>query len=366
MSSTGGDTVNIVLQMVYLFSFLIFMFYGQKFQTWMMLREIEGALVRLRVLRDEAKKMTVDKVKEFGDKNADPTPRIDHLLEYFTIMPANLDPAGIVPKIDHLVDTYDKRFKDEVKLLAPVAGESQQENIEGVIGHTLGLNTLYRSVNHFYLMGKKTMSLYVIMQIQMQLPLVMQMAEAFSASIKAFAEGQPIGDGAGALVAAKLMYGYSTLEVAKETVVARVPFEGRDLIVVKATGPGTTVGKPGEAIQMLIEQAGGKIVMVIMVDAMGKFEGEKSGETSEGAGAAIGGIGVEQFEIESAATKYKIPVHGVTVKESIEESLAPMTKAISDGTNIALARVKRIILEGTKENDVVIVAGIGNTVGVGQ
>jgi hypothetical protein len=215
-------------------------------------------------------------------------------------------------------------------------------------------------------MGKKTMSLYLIMQIQMQLPLVMQIAEAYSASVKAFAEGQPIGDGAGALVAAKLMYGNPSQVVAKETVLARVPFEGRDLMVVKARGPGTAVGKPGEAIQKLIEQVGGKVAMVVMVDAMGKFEGEKSGETSEGAGAAIGGIGVEQFEIEAVATKYKIPVHGVTIKESVEESLAPMTKAISEGTNVALARVKRIILEGTKENDIVIVAGIGNTVGIGQ
>ncbi|MEM2093810.1 MAG: DUF1512 domain-containing protein [Candidatus Bathyarchaeia archaeon] len=364
--SQAGDNLGIVVQMVYLFSFLIFMFYGQRFQTWMMLREIEGALIRLKALRDEARKITVDKVKEFGDPDTDPASRIDQLIEYFTIMPSNLDPAGIVPKIEHLIETYDRRFKDEVKLLAPTAVESQQENITGLLTHTLGLNTIYRSVNHFYLMGKKTMSLYLIMQIQMQLPLVMQIAEAYSASVKAFAEGQPIGDGVGALVAAKLMYGYPKEMVARETVMAKVPFEGRHLLVVKAKGPGTTVGKPGEAIRNLIEQAEGKVAMVIMVDAMGKFEGEKSGETSEGAGAAIGGIGVEQFEIEAAATKYKIPVHGVTIKESVEESLSPMTKAISDGANVALARVKRIILEGTKENDVVIVAGIGNTVGIAQ
>jgi hypothetical protein len=43
-----------------------------------------------------------------------------------------------------------------------------------------------------------------------------------------------------------------------------------------------------------------------------------------------------------------------------------MTKEILEGTDIALARVKRIIREGTEEGDTVIVAGIGNTVGVGQ
>jgi hypothetical protein len=43
-----------------------------------------------------------------------------------------------------------------------------------------------------------------------------------------------------------------------------------------------------------------------------------------------------------------------------------MTKEILEGTDVALARVKRIIREGTEEGDTVIVAGIGNTVGVGQ
>ena len=85
-----------------------------------------------------------------------------------------------------------------------------------------------------------------IMQIQMQLPLIMQMAEAYSAVITAFAEGQPIGDDAGALVAAKLMHGHTSRTIEKETVVAETQFDGRRLLVLKAKGPGSTVGKPGK------------------------------------------------------------------------------------------------------------------------
>ncbi len=282
------------------------------------------------------------------------------------ILPSTLDPAGVVPKIEHVVDVRDQRFKDEVKLLAPSITEAQGHNIEGVLEVALGLNQIYRIINHFYLLGKKTMSLYVIMQIQMQLPQIIEMADAYSAAIKAFADGQPIGDGAGALVAAKMMFGNESSEIAEDTVVAKVPFENRTLYVMKAKGPGSTVGKPGEAIKKLIEENEGKITMVIMIDAAGKLEGEKSGETSEGVGSAIGGIGVDQFLIEEASSKYKIPVHAVIVKESIHESVAPMTKDILEGTDVAVARVKRIIHEGTKEGDIVIVVGVGNTVGVGQ
>lgn len=210
------------------------------------------------------------------------------------------------------------------------------------------------------------MSLYTIMQIQMQLPLIIQMAEAYSAAVKAFAEGQPIGDSVGALVAATMMHGHEFREIAKETVVAEVPFEGRTLHIVKSKGPGSTPGKPGDAIRKLIEETEGGITMVIMIDAAGKLEGEESGSTAEGVGSIIGGLGVNQFIIEEISSKYKIPVHALAIKESIQEAVGPMTKEIYDATEVAIARVKRIIHEGTNEGDSIIVAGIGNTCGVGQ
>lgn len=369
----GTDSLGSIIQIIYLLSFVFFMFYGQKFQTWMMIREVEGAVMKLRILRDESKKSAVAAVQEFGLKGMDPTPRIEHFMEYFTIMPSSLDPAGIVPKIDHVMDVHEQRFKSEIALMAPSANEVQQNNLEGVLEVAIGLNQIYRIVNHFYLTGKKTMSLYVIMQIQMQLPQIMQIAQSYKAALKAFAEGQPIGDGAGPLVASKLMYGHPSREVAKDVMAADVELDGRKLFVMKAKGPGSTVGKPGKAVEKIMEEiknnpdlSDGNVALIVMIDAASKFEGEKSGETSEGVGAVIGGIGVEQFEIEAVATEFGIPVHGVIVKESIEESMAPMTKSISDGTEVALARVKRIILENSKEKDIVIVAGIGNTSGIAQ
>jgi hypothetical protein len=342
------------------------MFYGQKFQTWMMLREIGSAVFKLKGMRDKARDLVISTIKAAGTEDLDPTPRIDHFLEYFNVMPANLDPTGIVPKLGHLIDLSDQRFKDEVKIVAPTVDPVQAKNIEGVLGVTIGLNSIYRLINHYYLLGKKSMSLYIIMQIQMQLPLIMQIAESYSAGVKAVAEGHPWGDGVGALVAAKMMYGKPYRQISREMIVAETHLDGRKLLVLKAEGPGFTVGKPGDALRKVIEEEEGKIAMVVMVDAGQKYEGEKSGEISEGMGAIIGGIGVDQFTIEEISLKYKIPVYAVKVKESIQEAVSPMTKEILEGADVAVARVKRIIREGTVRGDTVIVAGIGNTVGVGQ
>lgn len=361
-----SDSFNTVLQVVYLLSFLLFMMYGQKIQVWMMLRDIATSIGKLKIVKEEARHLAIDSVTGFREKESDPTPRIDHLLEYRTHMPVSLDPSGIVPKIEHLVDVRDQRFRNEVKLLAPEANMIQASNLEGVLEVALGLNTIYRFVNHWYLLGKKTMSLYVLMQVQMQLPLIMQMAEAWAAAGKAFAEGQPIGDGAGALAAARMMHGLEVKEIAKNMVAAQTAIEGRTVYILKAAGPGAETGKVGDAIKRIIEENEGRIEMVIMIDAAQKLEGEESGSTAEGTGAFIGGLGVAGFKIEEVALKYKTPVNGIAIKQSFQESVAPMTKEINDGVNVAIARTKRIIHEETSEGNVVIVVGVGNTVGIGQ
>jgi hypothetical protein len=194
----------------------------------------------------------------------------------------------------------------------------------------------------------------------------MKEAEAYSSALKAFAYGQPIGDGAGPLVAAKLMHGYEARKVPKDCVVAKIPFENRTAFVLKAEGPGGNVGKPGDAVKALIEENKGKIAAVVMIDAGLKLEGEALGEIAEGIGAAIGGPGVDQYKIEAAIMEDKIPLYAVVIKEDIGDAVSMMRKEISDAADKAIERVKSVITERTKEGDQVIIVGVGNTIGVGQ
>jgi hypothetical protein len=317
-------------------------------------------------MRDEGRKTAIEKIKEMGKPQTDPSDRVDRFLEYFTISPQSMDPAGIVWKLDHILDVRDARLKHEVKLMAPATDETQANNLENALEAAMLLNYIYKVVRHFYIQGKKTLSLYTIMQLQMILPLVMKEAEAFANGLKAWADGQPIGDGAGALVAAKLMHGYEVRKVPKDCVVATVPVEGRTAFIIKAEGPGANVGKPGDAVKAVVDENKGEIALVIMIDAAMKLEGERVGEVSEGIGAVIGGPGVDQFKIEEAIMQYRIPIYGVIQKQDIGDNASPMRKEISDAIDKAIERVKSVVLERTKEGDKVIIVGVGNTSGIGQ
>jgi hypothetical protein len=362
----GGDTISQVISMLFYVVFIVFIFYGQRIQMYVMIREVEGSLYKLKYIREEGRKIAIETIKEIGKPQTDPSTRVDRYLEYFTISPQSMDPSGIVYKLDHILDVRDTRLKDEVKLMAPASDEVQVNNLENTLEAAMALNYIYKVVRHYYIQGKKTLSLYIIMQLQMILPLVMKEAEAYASALKAFADGQPIGDGAGPLVAAKLMHGYETRKVPKDCVVATVPVEGRTAFIIKAEGPGGNVGKPGDAVKAVIDENEGKIASVIMIDAGLKLEGEPVGEVAEGIGAAIGGPGVDQYKIEDAVVKYKIPLNAVIVKEDIGDAVSPMRKEIADSADKVIERVKNVLLERTKEGDKVIIVGVGNTIGIGQ
>jgi len=237
-------------------------------------------------------------------------------------------------------------------------------NLQNLLEAAQALNTLYRVVRHYYLLGKKDGTLYSTVQVQMQLPTIMEEAEAYLSFLDAFKQGKPVGDGVGALTASKLMAGQERREIAKEMVVAEITIDGRRVLATKAKGPGGAVGKVGDAVSSLIEANEGKVGLVVMVDAGLKLEGEGTGEVAEGIGAAIGGIGVDKYKIEEVATKYKVPVYAIIVKESLKEVLAPMNEPISRAVDTVVARLRTVLQERTKEGDTVIVVGVGNTLGI--
>jgi len=358
--------IGLIVQVLWLAFFVLYMFYGQRLQVKIMLKEIEGSLFRLKLMRDRGREIAISTIKKLSKEKNDPTERVDRVLEHVYIPPVSLDPSGIIRRLEHIIDVRDFRLKDEVKLMVPDVDETKINNLANMLEAALALNQIYKVVRHFYLVGKKTSSFYVILQLQMILPQIMKESQAFASALIAFTTGQPIGDGVGPLVAARLMHGNKEYEIAKDTIVSEVPIEGRIAYVLKAKGPGGNVGKPGEAIRQLLEEKEGRVNRIIVIDAAQKLEGEKSGEVAEGTGVAIGGPGVDKYKVEEVATKYKVPLNAILIKEGIEDVVSVMRKEIANSVDEVIKRIKRIILEMTKEGDHVIIAGIGNTIGIAQ
>ncbi len=350
------------------------MFYGQKIQSWKAAKEIEAGLEKLKKWNDDCKKIILEKFKVYGDKKEsekDLAIKIEDFMGFIAIGPVTIDPYGVIPKLDFLMDLRDDRFTKEVMALAPNADEITRQCLENLMEAGMAVDFVYRLVKHFLILGKKSKSMIILLQIAMQMSIIMAMAKSYYFATKAFAEGSPIGDALGPMVAGRFVRDVSkdkdveAKQIERDTIYQEVNFEDRLVYVVRAKGPGGTVGKPGTAIKELVEKLGDSLKLIIMVDAGLKLAGEKTGSVLMGVGAAIGGVGTEKFYIEESSTKKSIPIDAIICRQSLENAITTMARPITQSVPIIVEKIKMDIRKRTEKGSKVILAGIGNTIGIG-
>ena len=374
IGQTQTDPLGIILNLLFFLLIFVSMFYGQRIQSWKAAKQIETGLEKLKKWNEECKEILLNKFKGFADKketDKDLMIKLEDFMTFIAIIPVMLDPYGIIQKIDHVIDVRDFRFREEVAILAPNTDDITRQSLENLMEAVMAVDFIYRLIRHYLILGKKSKSMILLLQISMQMSIIMAMAKSFFYASKAFAEGSPIGDALGPMVAGRFVRDVTNngdveaQDISTDTIMQEVEFEGRTVFVVRAKGPGGTVGKPGKAIKTLVEKHGDSISRIIMIDAGLKLTGDKTGSLAIGVGAAIGGIGVEKSFIEDSATTKAIPIDAVICKQSLEDAITTMKRPITQSVPHIVEKIKMAIRKRTQTGTKVIVAGIGNTIGIG-
>ena len=370
------DPLSLLLNLLFFVMIFMSMFYGTKIQMWRSSKEVQSGLEKLKTWNDDCKQILLKVFKKYADKkemDKDLQLKLDDFLSFITIGPVSLDPYGIIAKLDHIIDIRDDRYKEEVALLAPnvTPGSPEAQNLENIVEAAGAVDYIYRLIKHFLIMGKKSKSYILLMQISMQLSLILGMAKSYYRATKAFSEGSPIGDGLGPMVAGSFVRNVAqqddvkAVEIEKDTIMQEVDFEDRTIYVIRARGPGGTVGKPGTAIKKFVEDQDKNISRIFMIDAGLKLSSDKTGSIVVGVGAAIGGIGVEKYFIEDSSTKKDIPIDALICRQSLENAITVMTRPITLSVPALVEKIKMGIRKRTEKGSKIIVAGIGNTIGIG-
>ena len=359
-----GDSSNPIMMLVWILPLILFVFYGQRIQLIITSGDIKKKLAKLDQYRNDSRDDLIQYIKKNLTPKGDPIEKIDRFFDYFTIMPVDIDPNGIVPKIHRLVRSREDTTRKQVKSLFTEIDAMEITKIQTLLEIVTTLQLFHRIVRHLFLTAKKQNNYPLILPLQMMLPFIMEQADALRDAITVIKQGQPIGDGIGPLVVGEMMLDTKKQKAEFETVYSESEFKDRKLILLKAEGPYATVGRPGEATEFLVSKF--KPNIIIMIDAALKFEGEESGTVAQGFGAAIGGIGTDRFKIEEIATKYDIPVFSIVIKQSVSDAITLMKKKIADQTDNIKNQVHEMITDNTSANQSVLVIGVGNTVGVSQ
>jgi len=359
-----GDDSNPFMMLIWFLPIILFVFYGQRIQLIITSRDIKKSMSELEQFRNDSRDELINYIKQKLSPNGDPTQKLDRFFDYFTIMPVDIDPNGMIPKIHHLVRSREDTTRKQVMSMFSEISTLEITKVQNLLEIVTTLQLLHKIVRHFFLTAKKQNNYPLILPLQMMLPFIMEQAEALKDAVPAFKQGQPIGDGIGPLVVGGMMLDTKKQKAEFETVYSESEFNGRKLILLKAEGPYATVGRPGEATESLVEKL--KPNMIIMIDAALKLEGEDTGDVAQGFGAAIGGIGTDRFKIEAIATKYDIPIFAIVVRQSVKEAITLMKKEISDQAENVKSQVYEMITDNSNPDQTVLVIGVGNTLGVAQ
>ncbi|WP_414838244.1 DUF1512 family protein [Candidatus Nanosalina sp. VS9-1] len=356
----GGGESNffMIIQTVITLLFFVMIFFFPRIMLWQIDRKMRSVLDSLDEYRVSAENMFLEKFA--SDMSAGVESKYESLKNIKMSQPTNLDPAGMVGRLEHVLDTSEDKFKRFVEGNADTEDSEELADLNMAFKGVMGTHQIYKVVRHFRKLIKGTQNIQLIGMIRMMLPLYEELAESQKDATRAFLDQAPIGDAIGPLVAAKMIT-EEPEEVADNIMHSEEEINDQTVHVLKSDGPGARLGKYGDAIDTLAEE--NDLEAIVTVDAALKFEGEETGSVAEGVGVMMGGPGVEKSKIEEAATEHEIPLEGVVIKQSAPEASKAMKKEIFDAYKDAKDKAEELASEFDGE---VAVVGVGNTCGVGN
>jgi len=289
-----------------------------------------------------------------------PNSQVFEMLDFFSIDPTSLDPYGIVKKLEFISNQSDEKIERFIKKISSEKDEEKLKNYETLFKILIVQNLLKKILEHYREIIKKFKNLQLALIIQFQLPLIERIFNSYQKGFETIINGMPIGDGAGVLSVTQLISKKDRIKEIHECIVVKKKLFGKEVIIVRPKGPGSRLGKLHKVVEEIIKKEK-NISKIITIDAALKLEGEESGSVAEGVGVAIGGIGVEKFNIEELALKYGIKLEAIAIKMSNEEAIKIMNPQIYNAVEKVLAKIKDMVEE---EKGKVIIIGVGNSVGI--
>jgi len=355
------QTDGILGSIIWFILIFVMMFVYPKMMVTQMIWKLEQTANMLEGFTHTARRVVIRKITKSPTKELRDS--ITNFLDFFVIEPVSLDPYGIVKKIEHLVELSEKRFKYFVKHVAPKLDSENQANLMMGLSGAISLNQITKIVKHYIGIIKKTKNLQLAMILQMQMPFIERISKALLKGTESLTNGWPIGDAAGAMVAAHLIGDSKTKEVDEGTIASLKRIKGKTVYIIKARGPGGRLGKIGKVVDRYARRQ--RVAKIITIDAAAKLEGEKTGSIAEGIGVAIGGVGVERAYIEAVSTEKDLPLDTYVIKMSHEEAIMPMKMEVLNAISKVVKSVEDNIAK-TREKGSIVVVGVGNTGGIGN
>ena len=181
-----GDDSNPLMMLIWILPIILFVFYGQRIQLIITSTDIKKKLAQLEQFRNDSRSELIEYIKKDLGVKDDVTQKLDRIFDYFTIMPIDIDPNGIIPKIHRLIRSREDTTRKQIQLLFSEIDTMEITKIQNLLEIVTYLQLLHKIVRHLFLTAKKQNNYPLILPLQMMLPFIMEQAEALKDAIPAF------------------------------------------------------------------------------------------------------------------------------------------------------------------------------------
>ncbi|MHA1721000.1 MAG: DUF1512 family protein [Promethearchaeota archaeon] len=381
---------NNFLTTFFIILLLLVFFYGQNWQGWYAGQQIKKSLKGLNKWKKHGINLIrkiIEPISPEGITTREINDFINRMLDFFVIPPVQLDPP-IYGKLRYLMSYREERYSKLIKHFLPNIDKSSLATISALLNATTEIHNLHKKVRHNLIIGEKTKSYLFLLSTASEITQIMIKARAYRTAIDSFIKKSPIGDSIGPMAVNEFLKesqknnnlnttnnNHFKMKLQKcdhGIYSSEIIFEERRCICLRPNGPDVIVGNIGEAVEnVIIELREEKVhpSILISIDAITRLEGEKLGTVAQGLGVVIGGDSnnlVDKYQIETLCMKEtpSIPYEAIVCRESLEEAVSPMSEPIILAIPKIIRTLKQIIRSQTKPNDIVLILGIGNAIGV--
>ncbi|MHA1521837.1 MAG: DUF1512 family protein [Promethearchaeota archaeon] len=380
---TNFDQILSLISSILLVILIFYLLFGQNWQIWRATRQIKQALKDLEKWRNygvkqliqiisplSSESITEQEIKEF----------ISEMLEFFVIAPSEID-SNIYQKTKSLLSQRKKRYFELLRTFLQKIREPELLQIVALLLTTTEIDLILKNVQHNLTIGKKTNGYWFILQTASDISKNMLKAQTYRIALDTLTLNKPIGDSIGPLAVKEFVsrvnpeFDFESenfLVIDNQFYCQKIEFEERILYCLRAKGPEIRTGNPGKVISYVLESIIPKkslVKMIITIDAYSKLEIEKSGTIAQGLGVVVGSEktqNLDKYEIETIAINQepKIKLEAIICREALEEAMLPMSDEIKNSIPRIIRILKQMIRSQTKSKEIIIIMGIGNSIGI--
>ena len=154
-----GDSSSPLMTLIWILPIILFVFYGQRIQLIITSGDIKKKLAKLDEMRNDSRDELLGYIKKNLTSTGNPIQKIDRFLDYFTIMPVDIDPNGIVPKIHHLVRSREDTTRKQISSLFSEIDTMELSKVQNIFGDSCYPTAFPQGCKAPVFNGKKTKQL---------------------------------------------------------------------------------------------------------------------------------------------------------------------------------------------------------------